>query len=224
MSSETGVSSFGPRLQAALLSLIVLAGLEPAAVGAGVKYGDAVPGVIRPSDLERIKRVLRLDRFSVIAAVRLGVEEGREVVIAEPLPDEALAKVKTACEAGGFCPDPVGFVGARIRIVLLHDKDVVPLVTAEHEVRAAGGRLVDLGALGVTGEVLGWNGRAEAANGHVGLGLTPITGTAGGGAGAGLDLPLLIRWNPKRDRFQFFDCVVGDDGTTRCDFQDEVGG
>ena len=52
----------------------------------------------------------------------------------------------------------------------------------------------------------------------------PITATADGRAAAGLHIPLLIRWNPKRDRFQFFDCVAGDDGTTRCDFRDEVGG
>lgn len=206
------------------LLLIVLAALRPAAAGAGVKYGDAVPGVIRPSDLERIKRVLHLDRFSVIAAVRLGAEEGREAVIAEPLPDETLAKIKTVCEAGGFCPDPVGFVGSRVRIVLLQDKDVAPLLMIDQEVRGAGQELVDLRAVGVAGEVLGWSGRAETANGHVGLSLTPIIGAADGGAGAGLDPPLLFRWNPKRDRFQFYDCVAGDDGTTRCDFLDEIGG
>ncbi|OLC54128.1 MAG: hypothetical protein AUH92_04585 [Acidobacteria bacterium 13_1_40CM_4_69_4] len=184
------------------LLLIVLAALRPAAAGAGVKYGDAVPGVIRPSDLERIKRVLH----------------------AEPLPDETLAKIKTVCEAGGFCPDPVGFVGSRVRIVLLQDKDVAPLLMIDQEVRGAGQELVDLRAVGVAGEVLGWSGRAETANGHVGLSLTPIIGAADGGAGAGLDPPLLFRWNPKRDRFQFYDCVAGDDGTTRCDFLDEFGG
>ncbi|MEK7799806.1 MAG: hypothetical protein AAB297_08260 [Acidobacteriota bacterium] len=187
----------------------------------GVKYGDAVPGLIRPSDLERIKRTLHLERFSVIAAVRLGAEEGREAVIAEPLPDEVLAKVKSACEAGGFCPDPVGFVGARVRIVLLDGADVVPVVTIEKEARGPGKRLVDLGGLGLAGDILGWNGRAEAANGHVALSLTPITETAGGPAGAGLDPPLLIRWNPKRGRFQAYDCVLAEDDTTRCDFQEE---
>ncbi|HYS78758.1 MAG TPA: hypothetical protein VEO94_07950 [Candidatus Dormibacteraeota bacterium] len=221
---NTGVRAplFGSRRRRALLSLVVPVALWPAGVGAGVKYGDAVPGVIRPSDLERIKRVLHVDRFSVIAAVRLGAEEGREVVIAEPLPDETLAKIMSVCESGGFCPDPVGFVGSRVRIVLLQDRDVVPRVTIEQEARGSGQRLVDLRALGIAGEILGWNGRAETADGHVGLSLTPIV-EAGGRAGAGLDPPLLIRWNPKRDRFQFFDCVAGKDGTTRCDFQEEVG-
>ena len=224
MSNGGGATSNRSRLGRALAWLIILAEFPTGAIGAGVKYGDAVPGVIRPSDLERIKSVLHLERFSVIAAVRLGAEEGREAVIAEPLPDETLAKIKAACEAGGFCPDPVGFVGSRIRIVLLQDKDVLPLVMIEQEVRAAGQRLVDLRELGVDGPILGWNGRADAADGHVALSLTPITATADGRAAAGLHIPLLIRWNPKRDRFQFFDCVAGDDGTTRCDFRDEVGG
>lgn len=205
----------------ALCGMLIVAGIGWFPATGGVKYGDAVPGLIRPSDLERIKRVLHLERFSVIAAVRLGAEEGREAVIAEPLPDEALAKVKSACEAGGFCPDPVGFVGARVRIVLLDGADVVPVVTIEKEARGPGKRLVDLGGLGLAGDILGWNGRAEEANGHVALSLTPITETAGGPAGAGLDPPLLIRWNPKRDRFQAYDCVLAEDDTTRCDFQEE---
>ena len=54
-----------------LIALALLAALGSPAARAGVIYGDALPGVIRPSDLERIKRVLHLDRFSVIAAVRL---------------------------------------------------------------------------------------------------------------------------------------------------------
>ncbi len=205
-----------------VLPFLLLAAFTPAPVHPGVKYGDAVPGIIRPADLERIKRVLHLERFSVIAAVRLGAEEGREAVIAEPLPDESLARVKAACEAGGFCPDPVGFVGSRVRIVILDGADVVPVLTIEKEARGPGRRLVDLGGLGVTGDILGWNGRAEGANGHVALSLTPITETAGGRAGAGLDPPLLIRWNPERDRFQAYDCVLEEDDTTRCDFQDEL--
>lgn len=205
----------------ALCGMLIVAGIGWFPATGGVKYGDAVPGIIRPSDLERIRRVLHLDRFSVIAAVRLGAEEGREAVIAEPLSDEALNKVKVACEAGGFCPDPVGFVGWRVRIVLLDGADVVPVVTIEKEARGPRRRLVDLGELGVAGDILGWNGRAEAANGHVALSLTPITETAGGRAGAGLDPPLLIRWNPERERFQFYGCVLTDDNTTHCDFQDE---
>lgn len=208
--------------RALVLSFLLLAALAPAAMHPGVKFGDAVPGIIRPSDLERIKRALHLERFSVIAAVRLGAEEGREAVIAEPLPDAALEKVKAACEAGGFCPDPVGFVGSRVRIVILDGADVVPVLTIGKEARGPGRRLVDLAGLGVAGDILGWNGRAEEANGHVALSLTPITESAGGRAGAGLDPPLLIRWNPKRDRFQAYDCVLEEDDTTRCDFQDEL--
>ncbi len=207
-----------------LLPILVLAALGSPAVRAGVIYGDAIPGVIRPSDLERIKRVLHLDRFSVIAAVRLGAEEGREAVIAEPLPEGSLQKVTRACEAGGFCPDPLGFVGVRVSIVLLQDADVVPVVTIGKEIRGAARILVDLRQLGVAGGILGWNGRAEAANGHVALRLTPITETPEDRTEAGLEPPLSIRWNPRRDRFQLFGCVSGEDGVTRCDFRDEPDG
>jgi hypothetical protein len=205
----------------ALVAGPILVLLASTAADPGVKYGDAVPAVIRRSDLERIERVLHLARFSVIAAVRLGAEEGREVVIAEPLTDEALAKVKAACEAGGFCPDPVGFVASRVRIVVLDGPDIVPVVTIEREARCRGRRLVDLEGLGIEGEILGWNGRAEAANGHVALGLTPITETGDGRTGAGLEPPLLIRWNPDRNRFQIYDCVRAEGDTVRCAFQDE---
>jgi len=209
------------RLRAALVAIPILCVLASTAVEPGVKYGDAVPAVIRPSDLERIQRVLHLARFSVIAAVRLGAEEGREAVIAEPLTDEALAKLKTACEAGGFCPDPVGFVAARVQIVVLDGPDILPVVTIETEARCRGRRLVDLEHLGLVGKILGWNGRAEAANGHVALGLTPITETSDGRTGAGLEPPLLVRFNPDRNRFQAYDCVRTEDDAVRCDFQDE---
>ena len=205
----------------ALVAGPILLLLASTAADPGVKYGDAVPAVIRPSDLERIERVLHLARFSVIAAVRLGAEEGREAVIAEPLSDEALAKVKAACEAGGFCPDPVGFVASRIRIVVLDGPDIVPVVTIEKEAQCRGRRLVDLQGLGLEGDILGWSGRAEAANGHVALALTPISEIDGGRAGAGLDPPVLIRWNLDRNRFQAYDCVRTEDDTVRCGFQDE---
>ena len=206
-----------------LLATALLTALAPVPVAAGVRYGDAVPGVIRPSDLERIKRVLRLDRFSVIAAVRLGAEDGREAIITEPLSDETLTKVKDACEGGGFCPDPVGFVASRVLIVLLRDEDVETVVMVQSEARGPRGRLIDLRDLGVEGEILGWNGRADAADGHVALSLTPITTTPTGKLGAGLDPPLLIRFNSKRDRFQVYDCVVGDGGVAICEFEDEAG-
>jgi len=207
-----------------LVPLVVLAALGSSAARAGVIYGDAVPGVIRPSDLDRIRRVLHLDRFSVIAAVRLGAEDGREVVIAEPLPEEVLKRVAGSCEAGGVCPDPVGFICARVRIVLLQDKDIVPVVTIEKEIRGGGRLLVDLRDLGVPGEILGWSGRAEAASGHVALAVTPISGTIEGRIVTGAEPPLLIRWNTQRERFQFFDCAAAEDGSTRCDFRDEAGG
>ncbi|HYS04274.1 MAG TPA: hypothetical protein VEW47_03690 [Candidatus Dormibacteraeota bacterium] len=190
---------------------------------AGVKYGDAVPGVVRPSDLEKIKRALRLDRFSIIAAVRLGAEEGREVIVSEPLPDGTLKKVKDACDAGGFCPDPVGFVASRVRIVLLQDKDVQTLVVLKDQVLGTGGKLVRLRDLGVEGEILGWNGRPDASDGHIALSLTPITENEGGVVAASLDPPLLIRFNPEAGRFQVFDCVAGDGGEPDCAFLGELG-
>jgi hypothetical protein len=205
------------------LGMILLAAQVPGRVSAGVKYGDAVPGVIRASDLETIKRVLRLDRFSIIAAVRLGAQEGREAIVAEPLSDETLKKVKDACDAGGFCPDPVGFVASRLRIVLLQDKDVESVIVVQKEARGARGRLVDLAELGVKGEILGWNGRPDASDGHIALSLTPITENGSGQVGAGLDPPLLIRFNPKRDRFQVFDCVAEDGGGAICEFREETG-
>jgi len=205
------------------LAVALVGAAAPDRAAAGVRYGDAVPGVIRPSDLERIKRVLNIERFSIIAAVRLGAEEGREVIVAEPLHDETLDKVRKACDSGGFCPDPVGFVATRVLIVVLRDKDVETMVTVQKDARGGRGRLVDLRGLGVEGEILGWNGRADASEGHVALSLTPIAGTANGGAGAGLDPPLLIRFNPKAERFQLYDCTAGDDGGTICDFREEPG-
>jgi len=206
-----------------LLGTVLLAVQSPAGVIAGPSYGDAVPAVVRPSDLERIKRALRLDRFSIIAAVRLGVEEGREAIVAEPLSDETLKKVKDACDAGGFCPDPVGFVASRVRIVLLQDKDVETAIVVQNEARGARGRLVDLRGLGINGEILGWNGRPDSSGGHVALSLTPIAESAGGEVAAGLDPPLLIRFNPKAGRFQVYDCVAGDAGGADCDFIEEPG-
>src|SRR5712692_5979770 len=80
---------------------------------AGVRLGDAVPGVIKGADLERIRRQLGLEHFSVVAAVRLGAEEGREAILVEPLTEKPLAMVKEACHHGAFCPDRFGFVGSR---------------------------------------------------------------------------------------------------------------
>ena len=203
---------------AALGVAIALPAAAPAAAEP-VRYGDAVPGIIRGSDLERIRRQLHVDRFSIIAAVHLGATEGREAVLAEPLPDPVLARIKEACEGGGFCPDPVGFVASRIRIILLHDQDVVPVVTIDTEIRSGRGRLLDLEANGLEGTILGWNGRADAEAGHVALTLTPITRRSDGRVGAGADPPFMVQWNGPAGQFQFYDCTVGDDGGTRCDFQ-----
>ena len=178
-----------------------------------------MPGIVRPADIETIKRVLDLQRFSIIAAVRLGAEEGREVVLAEPLSDETLKKVREGCEAGGFCPDPVGFVASRVLIVLLADKGVETIVSVQKDVLGGRRRLVDLRALGVEGEILGWNGRAEASEGHVALSLTPVAGRDGT-IGPGLEPPLLIRFNPARDRFQVYDCVAEDGSEPICGFRD----
>jgi len=205
------------------MALLLLATQAPGRAAAGVRYGDAVPGVVRPSDLERIKRALRLDRFSIIAAVRLGAEDGREAIVAEPLPDGTLKKVKDACDGGGFCPDPVGFVASRVRIVLLRNGDVETMVVVQAQVLGARGRLVDLRGLGVEGEILGWNGRPEASDGHIALSLTPITENEGGDVAARLDPPLLVRFNPKTGHFQVFDCVAGDGGEANCDFIEEPG-
>ena len=205
------------------LALVLMTAHASGRAAAGVKYGDAVAGVVRPSDLERIKRVLRLDRFSIIAAVWLGAEEGREAIVSEPLSDGTLKKVKDVCDAGGFCPDPVGFVASRVRIVLLRNGDVETVVVVQAQVLGARGRLVDLRGLGVEGEILGWNGRPEASDGHIALSLTPITENEGGEVAARLDPPLLVRFNPKTGHFQVFDCVARDGGEADCDFIDEPG-
>ena len=218
-----GRAPAGRRPAALLLLGTVLLAVQTPSWTAGAKYGDAVAGVVRPSDLERIKRVLRLDRFSIIAVVRLGVEEGREAIVAEPLSEETLKKVKDGCDAGGFCPDPVGFVASRVRIVLLRDKDLETLVVVQKEALGGHGRLVDLPGLGVQGEILGWNGRPDASDGHVALSLTPITSIGNGELAAGLDPPLLIRFNAKAGRFQVYDCVAGDGGGANCDFSEEPG-
>jgi hypothetical protein len=198
------------------------AAFGPLAASAAVKFGDAVPGIIRGSDLERIKRALHLERFSVIAAVHLGATEGREAIVIEPLSDAVLAKVKESCEAGGECPDPVGFVASRVRVILLQGRDVVEIMTAGAEVRGGRGRLIDLRDMGVAGEPLGWSGHAEAASGHVALVIAPLVEKPRGRVGSGADPPFEFRWNEDAERFQLFDCVRDEEGETRCGFVDEA--
>jgi len=211
----------GLRWSGALLAALVLA-LIGGAVRAAVKYGDAIPAIVKKSDFERIKSVLNLERFSVIAAVWLGATEGRELIIAEPISVESLDRVKESCEAGGFCPDPVGFVGARVRVVVLDDHDITESLRIDSEARNPKGRLVDLGRLLPPGRLLGWNGRAASWSDHVALEITPILERADGRIITGLDPPLTLRWNEAADRFQFFDCWVDDAEETRCAFEEEA--
>src|SRR5260221_10239432 len=149
--------------RAALAVLIAFAATDLAA--AGVRLGDAVPGVIKKSDLARIKRQLDLEHFSVVAAVWLGATEGREAILVEPLADADLAKVSESCRTGPFCPDRLGFVASRVRIVLLQNNDVQTILVADQEVHATRGRLLDLKEIQARGAWFGWGGGAEAGAG-----------------------------------------------------------
>lgn len=208
----------GPLFMALALSIA----LPGSAARAGVKYGDAVPGIVKRSDFDRIRSVLNLDRFSVIAAVWLGATEGRELIIAEPLSDADLDRVKTSCEDGRFCPDPVGFVGARVRIVVLDDQDITESLRLDSEARNPKGHVADLDRILPEGRLLGWNGRASSWSDHTALEIAPILERTDGRIILGLDPPLTLRWNDAVGRFQFFDCWVDDAGETRCAFEEEA--
>ncbi|HEU4403350.1 MAG TPA: hypothetical protein VFT43_14730 [Candidatus Polarisedimenticolia bacterium] len=212
--------------------------LAAAAAGRGtlpasVKLGDAVPAIIRVSDLERLKRALDLDRFSVVAAVRLGAEEGREAIVVEPLSDKALALVEEGCGRGDLCPDRLGFVAARIRIVLLQGNNVLTLVTIDHEARGVKGRLfepralrggeADPAARADEAVLLGWSGWAEAAGGHVALHLQPLFEGPKGRLLAGAGAPHRVQWNDRAGRFQLYECVYDADEEPGCRFEDEIG-
>lgn len=206
-----------------LVTVVVLAAaVSPAAPDPGtVKLGDAVPAIIRATDIERIKRVLGLDHFLIPAAVRLGATEGREAIVAEPLSAAALRRLADACEGGGPCPDPFGFVATRVRIVRLVAGGVDTLAVVESEPRGPRGRMTDMKTLGLTGAVVGWNGVAEAADGHVALRLVPLTAMEDDAPlGIGLAEPLYIRYDTKADRFRVYDCS-GDRPV--CDFVEEPG-
>ena len=195
----------GRRTWAAAILTALLLQAPPAP--AGVRFGDAVPAIIHASDLDRIRRALRLPRFSVIAAVRLGAAEGREAVIVEPLADGVLARLVAGCEAGGVCPDPVGFVAARVRIVVLRDADVETRVVADRAIRDGRGRLIDPDLGPFEGPFLGYLGRAEAASGHVALLLESLHGAGGEdaeGAAAPIETgaPAEIAWDDAAGRFR----------------------
>jgi len=200
-------------------ALLMLAALP---VSAGVKFGDSVPAIIKTSDLDRIRQALSLKRFSVLAAVRLGATEGREALLAEPLPGSVLGRVKEGCEAGGFCPDPTGFVASRLRVVWLQADGIEVILSVGEEARGAHGRLFDPSDLGMQGRLLGWTGHAEEAAGHVALVLTPLTESDDGAVGAGADPPFIVQWNPAPGRFQLYDCEIDEDEETICGFQNEL--
>jgi hypothetical protein len=205
------------RLGALILALV----LPAASAGAGVKYGDAVPAIVKKTDLERIRSVLNLDRFSVIAAVWLGATEGREVIITEPIPDPDLARVKESCDAGRFCPDPGGFIASRVRIAVLDDQDVTESLTIDTRARNPKGRLFDLEDGLPEGRLLGWAGRASAWGDHVALAIAPILVRPDGKIVLGIDPPLTLRWNEDAGRFQFFDCWIDESDDPQCAFESE---
>jgi hypothetical protein len=236
VTSRIGAMIDGGMSSRAPAALAVIAGIACALLSApaasAVRLGDAVPGVIKGADLERIRRQLDLDRFSVIAAVWLGAGEGREAIVVEPIDDAALAKIKEACAKGGFCPDRLGFVASRVRIVRLQNNDVLPVILVDREIRGSKGALLDLAPLTTRGHLTGWSGWAEAAFGHVALALTPILERSDGRLRPATDDPLRIQWNEETGRFQHYVCRTGaDTGTdpdaaaeTICEFENESGG
>jgi hypothetical protein len=185
-----------------------------------VKFGDAVPAIVKKTDLERIRSVLNLDRFSVIAAVWLGATEGRELIIAEPIADADLERIKESCDAGRFCPDPAGFIASRVRIAVLDDHDVTGSLTIDTEARNSRGRLFDLGRELPEGRLLGWAGRASSWGNHVAVAIAPILAAPSGRIVIGLDPPITLRFNEDAGRFQFFDCWIEAE-ETRCAFEPE---
>ena len=215
---DVWVEQIAPLIPALVVALASLA--DP--LTAGVRLGDAVPGVIKGSDLERIRRQLGLEHFSVVAAVRLGAEEGREAILVEPLAERPLAMVKEACSHGAFCPDRFGFVGSRIRIVLLQNNDVLPLLSIDQEIRGSRGSLLSLRGVEAGGPLAGWSGWAEAAFGHVALVLTPFVEGPKGRVQSGAEQPIRIEWNEAAGRFQSYVCDEDDDGGASCVFEDEI--
>ena len=191
---------------------------------AGVRLGDAVPGVIKKSDLTRIKRQLDLDHFSVVAAVWLGATEGREAIIVEPLNENDLAKAAASCRTGPFCPDRLGFVASRVRVVLLQNNEVLPVLVIDQEVRGARGQLLDLKEIRDRGAWFGWGGWAEAQGGHVALALMPVVESKEGQLRGGAEDPIRIQWNDEAGRFQYLRCAETEGETPSCLFAPETGG
>lgn len=200
---------------------MALAAIAPH-MAAGVKFGDAVPAIVKRSDLDRIRRALNIERFSVIAAVLLGATDGRELLIAEPIPEAALDRIVKSCEAGGFCPDPLGFLASRVRVLLLRGAAVDTILIGDGEVRNSSGRLFNPDALGMVGRFIGWNGWAEEGEGHVSVVLSPITIDEEERVGIGADPPFTLRWNADVGRFQLFECRFGEQEGEECRFEGEI--
>jgi len=206
-----------PAVAAAVLLVATLTAVT-APLAEGVRYGDAVPGIVRPPDLEILKDRLNLTRFSVIAAVRLGSLDGRELIIAEPLPDEAIEQIEESCAEECFCPDPYGFVASRVHIVHLRDRNVATIVTVDEEARDAEGKIFAPSSFDVPGRLVGWNGYAEAASGHVAVVLTPIVRIGDEPARAGDPIPFTLEWDEKHERFALWECVTDEDDVETCEF------
>jgi hypothetical protein len=204
---------------AATLFLVATLVAVTAPVAADVRYGDAVPGIVRAPDLEILKDRLNLTRFSVIAAVRLGSLDGRELIIAEPLPEEAIEQIEESCAEECFCPDPYGFVASRVRIVHLRDRDVTTILTVDGEARDAEGRIFAPSSFDVPGDLVGWNGYAEAASGHVVLNLTPIVQLDHDDpVRAGDPIPFTLMWDEREEHFALYECTVDEDDVETCEF------
>lgn len=203
-----------PAIVLLLTTLVIMA----AQAAAGVRYGDAVPAIVRPPDLEILKNSLNLERFSVIAAVRLGSLDGRELIIAEPLPEKAIEKIEESCAAERFCPDPYGFVASRIRIVHLRNRQVATVLSIDDAARDRHGRIFAPSSFDLPGRLVGWNGFAEAASGHVVLVLTPIVQIDEEPVQAADPIPFTLMWDEEEERFALWECVTDEEDVEICAF------
>jgi len=204
-------------LPAALILAAAWISVSPPAA-AGARFGDAVPGIVRPGDLEILKHRLDITRFSVIAAVHLGSLDGRELIIAEPLSEEAILQIEASCEAERFCVEETGFVASRVRIVHLRDRDVATILTVESEARDREGRIFAPSSFDLPGRLIGWNGHADAASGHLALVLTPIVQIDDDPVDAADPIPFTLMWDEEKGRFALYECSIDDDDVETCEF------
>lgn len=202
---------------AALLLLTAPVTVKEQSAG-DVRFGDAVPAIVRPGDLEVLKYRLNLTRFSVIAALRLGSLDGRELIVAEPLPEKTIEQIEESCAADRFCPDPYGFVASRIRIVHLRDRDVATVLTVTDEARDRQGRIFAPSSFDLPGRLVGWNGFADAATGHVVLVLAPIVQIDDQPVQAADPIPFTLMWDEEEERFALHECSVDEEDVETCGF------